>query len=302
MIVALILLLVAVGSVLFHLLSPWWWTPIASNWGYIDTTIIITFWITGFVFVAVILFTAYCVWKFRDGKAEYKPENKKLEAWLTVLTTIGVAGMLAPGLIVWNDFVSVPEDAVETEVIGQQWLWNYRLPGNDGKLGISNVKNITADNPLGLNPDDPAGKDDVLIQADDLHLLINKPVKILLRSTDVLHDFYVPEFRAKMDMVPGMVTHFWFTPTRVGTYEILCAELCGVGHYSMRGKVVVDNESDYQEWLQQQQTFGQAVAEAERRKENQTGLAAAEAEPPAIKSATMTQTVKPVELNAKGAF
>jgi cytochrome c oxidase subunit 2 len=105
MVVALILLLVAVGSVLFHFLSPWWWTPIASNWGYIDTTIIITFWITGVVFIAIVVFMAYCVWKFKEGsQAEYKPENKKLEVWLTVLTSIGVAGMLAPGLIVWNDF------------------------------------------------------------------------------------------------------------------------------------------------------------------------------------------------------
>ena len=128
MAVALILLLVAVGSVLFHLFSPWWWTPIASNWRYIDHTIIITFWITGAVFFAVVAFMAYCVFRFRhkEGRqAAYEPENKRLEWWLTVGTAIGVAAMLAPGLVVWHQFVTVPADATEVEVVGQQWQWSY---------------------------------------------------------------------------------------------------------------------------------------------------------------------------------
>ena len=109
----------------------------------------------------------------------------------------------------------------------------------------SDTRNISADNPLGLNPDDPDGQDDVVIESEDLHLPIGKPVKVLLRSIDVLHDFYVPEFRAKMDMVPGSVTYFWFTPTRTGTFEVLCAELCGVGHAVMRGRVVVETEAEH---------------------------------------------------------
>jgi cytochrome c oxidase subunit 2 len=267
MVVALIFLLVGIGSVLFHILSPWWWTPIASNWSYIDHTIIITFWITGAVFVAIILFMAYCLWKFRGATpAEYKPENKKLEGWLTVATAVGVAAMLTPGLIVWNDFVTVPKDAQEFEVVGQQWQWSFRLPGSDGVLGTSDTRNVSGDNALGLNRNDQKAMDDVLISGEDLHIPLNKPVKVILRSIDVLHDFYVPEFRGKMDMVPGMVTYFWFTPTRTGTFEILCAELCGVGHYAMRGKVVVDSEADYQTWLQGQKTFAQALAEAEQRK------------------------------------
>jgi len=112
-----------------------------------------------------------------------------------------------------------------------------------------------------LNPKDPNNNDDVVIVGDDLHLLVGKPVKVLLRSIDVLHDFYVPQFRAKMDMVPGMVTYFWFVPTRTGTFEALCFELCGIGHPNMRGKVVVDTESDYQAWLQKQKTFAQLSAQ-----------------------------------------
>jgi cytochrome c oxidase subunit II len=261
MAVALILVVVAVGSVVFHLLSPWWWTPIASNWGYIDDTINLTFWITGFVFTAIILFMAYCVYRFRHEKgrrAVYEPENKKLEWWLTIGTGAGVAAMLTPGLFVWNQFITVPQGASEFEVVGQQWQWSYRFPGKDGRLGTSDIKHVSPDNPLGLNPGDPNGKDDVVIQGGDLHLPVGKPVKVLLRSIDVLHDFYVPHFRAKMDMVPGQVTYFWFTPTRTGTFEVLCAELCGVGHAFMRGKVVVEKESDHQAWLQGQQTFAQS--------------------------------------------
>src|SRR5918992_2346371 len=136
MAVALILLLVAAGSVLFHIVSPWWWTPIASNWGYIDDTINLTFWITGFVFTAIILFMAYCVYRFRHEKgrrAVYEPEHKKLEWWLTIGTGVGVAAMLAPGLFVWNQFITVPREASEFEVLGQQWQWSYRFPGKDGR-------------------------------------------------------------------------------------------------------------------------------------------------------------------------
>jgi len=267
MAVAVVLVLVAVGSVAFHLLSPWWWTPIASNWHYIDQTLIITFWITGVVFVAVVLFMAYCVFRFRhrDGRrAAYEPENKRLEWWLTATTALGVAAMLAPGLFVWSQFVNVPKDATEVEVVARQWQWSYRLPGADGKLGTSDIRHIGPDNPLGLNPHDADGQDDIVLDAEDLHLPIDKPVKVLLRSIDVLHDFYVPEFRAKMDMVPGSVTYFWFTPTRTGTFEVLCAELCGVGHPVMRGRVVVEGEAEHAAWLSGRRSFAQGASAAAR--------------------------------------
>jgi cytochrome c oxidase subunit II len=260
MAIALVLVLIVVGSVLFHFLSPWWWTPIASNWDYIDHTIIITFWITGVVFAAVVLFMAYCVFRFRHkegSRAAYEPENKRLESWLTIVTAVGVTSLLVPGLFVWSRFVNVPSDATEIEVIGQQWQWSFRLPGKDGKLGTSDTRDVSSENPLGVIPGDPNGQDDVVVEAADLHLPVGKPVKVLLRSIDVLHDFYVPEFRSKMDMIPGLVTYFWFTPTRTGTFDVLCAELCGVGHPAMRGKVIVEEEGKYQAWLEKQQTFAE---------------------------------------------
>ena len=142
LVIAIILLVI--GSVLFHFMSPWYLTPLASNWSTIDDTLDITFWVTGFVFVAVNLFMAYAVFRYRYDKnrrADYQPENKKLESWLTGLTAVGVAAMLAPGLFVWAEFVTPPEDASLLEAVGKQWHWSYRLPGKDGmSTGVSNFK------------------------------------------------------------------------------------------------------------------------------------------------------------------
>ena len=263
MFVAIIFALVILASIAFHFWSPWWWTPVASNWGNIDGTIILTFWITGAVFVAVCLFMSYCVWQYRyrpERKAEYKPEDKKLEFRLTWLTALGVAALLAPGLVVWNKFITVPENALKIEVVAYQWGWNYRLPGADGVLGKTSIGLVSDDNPYGLDISDPNSKDDIIVMDADLHLEINQPVKVELRSLDVLHNFYVPQFRAKMDMLPGIITYYWFIPEKKGDYEILCAEYCGTGHYAMRGRVLVDEEKDYSNWLAKQISFEKMLA------------------------------------------
>ena len=264
MLVAIALILLIVGSVLFHFVSPWYFTPIASNWGTIDDTIGITFWVTGIVYVALALFMAYAVIRYRyrkDRRAAYQPENKKLEWWLLGLTTVGVAAMLAPGLFVWAKFVEVPHDAAVIEVVGQQWSWSYRLPGKDGKLGIVDTRYVSDENPFGMDPDDPGGQDDVLVASPELHVPIGKPIKLLLRSKDVLHNFTVAEIRGKMDLVPGMVTHFWFTPTRAGTFDVLCQELCGVGHFAMRGRMVVEDENAARAWADTYPTYAQLRAQ-----------------------------------------
>jgi len=262
---AVVIVLLVIGSLIFHVASPWYFTPIASNWSTIDFTVDVTFWVCGIVFVAVNLFTAYCVWRFRArkgkaGQAHYEPESKKLEITLTVVTAVGIAAMLTPGLFVWGNFVTVPQDAKQFEAVGKQWHWSYRLPGADSKFGRSDVRYMSVDNPLGIDPDDPAGKDDVVVADPTFHLLVNQPINVLLRSTDVLHDFAVPQFRVKMDLVPGLVTYQWFTPTQVGKYEMLCEELCGVGHFAMRGRMVVDEKADYEKWLATQPTFADTQA------------------------------------------
>ena len=263
----IIFLLVIVGSVLFHIFTPWYWTDIASNWQGMDDTITLTFWVGGGVFVAVCLFMVYCVFRYsyKEGrKAEYKPEDKKLEKILTWATTLGVAALLAPGLIIWNQYVNVPKNAIEVDVMAWQWGWQYRLPGEDGKLGTTKVTNINDENPFGINVDDPFGRDDILVQSDFINLENNKPVKILLRSVDVLHNWYVPQFRSKMDAVPGIVTYYWFEPNKVGEYEVLCAEYCGVGHYAMRGGVEVQSTEEYIKWLSEQETFQDLIAKQEK--------------------------------------
>lgn len=265
MVLAIVLVLLVVGSVLFHFLTPWYFTPVASNWGAIDDTISLTFWVTGVVFVAVNLFVAYCVIRYRQRKgsrAKYEPENTKLEWWLTGLTAVGVASMLAPGLLVWAKFVDVPQGAAVFEVVGRQWHWGFRFPGKDSLLGTVDARYVSDKNPFGINPDDPNGQDDVLVASPEVHLPIGKPVKALLRSIDVLHNFAVPQFRAKMDLVPGLVTYIWFSPTRTGKFDLLCNELCGVGHYVMRGKVVVEEEPAFQAWLTGYPTFAQTLAQA----------------------------------------
>lgn len=272
----IIFFLVILGSVLFHIFTPWYWTDIASNWGSMDDTITLTFWVGGGVFILVCLFMIYCVFKFsyKEGrKAEYKPEDNKLEKILTWVTTLGVAALLAPGLIVWNQYVNVPKNALEIDVMAWQWGWQYRLPGEDGKLGTTKVININDNNPFGINLDDPYGKDDVLIQSDKINLKTNRPVKILLRSVDVLHNWYVPQFRAKMDAVPGVVTYYWFEPNKIGEYEVLCAEYCGVGHYGMRGGVEVQDEQNYKKWLAEQETFETFVAKQKKIEIDATKLA-----------------------------
>src|SRR6516162_3519576 len=263
MALAVALILLVVGTVLFHFLSPWWFTPIASNWKMMDDTVNITFVVTGIVFVAVNLFMAVAIFRYRHRqgqRAAYAPENKKLEWWLTVVTSLGVVAMLAPGLFVWAKFVTVPKEASVVEAVGQQWTWSYRFPGADGVMGTTDAKLITPDNPFGIDPKDPRGADDILISSPELHLPVNKPVKLLLRSKDVNHQWAVPQFRVKMDMVPGMVTYFWFTPTRTGQFDVLCEQLCGLAHFAMRGRVVVEEESAFKAWLSSQPTYASTAA------------------------------------------
>ena len=264
MALAVALIILVLGSLLFHFLSPWYFTPLASNWGSIDFTVDITFIVTGLVFVAANLFMALCLIRFRhrEGhRADYDPENTRLEWWLTVVTSIGVAAMLAPGLVVWGQFVNVPEEAEEFEAIGQQWHWSFRFAGADGAFGDVDVRHITEDNPFGMDPADPAGRDDILVASPIVHLPVDQPMRVWLRSKDVLHDFAVPQFRIKMDLVPGHVSYAWFTPTVVGEYEILCEELCGLAHFAMRGRVVVEERADFEAWLEQQPTYGALLAQ-----------------------------------------
>ena len=264
MALAIVFIIIIIASVLFHLLSPWRATDAVSNWGSIDDTLFLTLLVTGAFFIVITLFMVLALVRYRHrpgSRAHYEPDSKSLEAWLIGITTLAIVGLLAPGLLVYNDFVRVPDNAVELEVVGQQWQWAFRLPGGDGRLGTSGVGWISAANPLGLNPQDASGQDDVIVRGNEIHLPLGLPVKVLLRSKDVLHNFYVPQIRSKMDMVPGLVSYFWFEPRVAGSYEILCAEFCGLGHYNMRGRMIVEAPDVFEQWLARQPTFAQTLAQ-----------------------------------------
>jgi cytochrome c oxidase subunit 2 len=146
---------------------------------------------------------------------------------------------------------SVPEgrNIMEIKVVGQQFAWNVHYAGPDGRFGRSAARFLN-DNPLGLDPNDPDGKDDISTM-NQIYLPINKPVIIRLTSKDVIHSFGVPAMRVKQDVIPGMVTSVWFTPNKIGQYEIACSQLCGLGHYRMRGLINVVNQSAFDQWITQ---------------------------------------------------
>ena len=267
MLMAIVLVIIVVGSVIFHWVTPWWTTELASNWKSMDDTLTVTLLITGVFFVVINLFVAYSVWKFRHRndqprRAAYEPENKRVERWLIGVTTVGIVALLAPGLVVYAKFVNPPDDAMVLEVVGSQWQWRYRLVGQSNKLGASDARFVNGANPLGLDPDDPANAGNIVIVGNEVHVPLNRPIKVIARSHDVLHDFFVPPMRARMNIVPGQVSSFWFTPTKLGRYEAMCAQLCGIGHANMRGTVVVDDEAGFKTWLQVQPTFAALRAPA----------------------------------------
>lgn len=263
MAIAVVLLVLVAGSVVFHLASPWWLTPLASHWQAMDHTLAITLAITGVFFVVINLFVVYALLRFRHRpgrRAAYAPENRRLERWLIGVTTLGIVALLAPGLVVYAEYVRPPGDALVVEVLGQQWQWRYRFPGAGGTLGRSDARLVSGSNPFGLDPADPAAQDDLLVNGNELHLPLGRPVRLVLRSHDVLHDFYAPQFRARMNMVPGTVTGFWFTPTVAGRFEALCAQLCGIGHPDMRGFVVVEDPAAFLAWQRTLPSFAASLA------------------------------------------
>jgi cytochrome c oxidase subunit II len=266
MVIAIALILITAASLLFYFLSPWHLSPLASNWGAIDNTILMSFLVTGFVFVILVSFMAAAVIHYRydeKRRAGYEPENKKLEIWLTVVSTVGIAALLVPGLFVWSDFVGVPDDAHRVEVVGSQWHWMFRYPGEDGEFGRVHTRFMDEDNPLGIDPDDPAGQDDVIVDYPVLYLPVDQAVEMRLRSRDVIHNFKVPNFRAKMDALPGQISHFWLTPTESGEFQAVCAQHCGIAHFAMRARVKVVEEDEFEAWLAEQSTFAdhQAITE-----------------------------------------
>jgi cytochrome c oxidase subunit 2 len=168
------------------------------------------------------------------------------------MTLLAEGGVLVLGIPVFGQLYTEkpPEDSVVVEVTGEQFTWNVRYPGPDGEFGRIDPALITAENSLGIDGSDPTAADDIHELAL-MYVPVNHPVRIRLRSKDVLHSFYLPYHRIKQDAVPGMTVELWFVPTREGEFDIACAELCGFGHYQMRGFLHVVSEQEFERWLEE---------------------------------------------------
>jgi len=251
----LILLMIVIGGVGMTVMAKtrWWLPPVASaHGGDIDRLFYITLIVTGLVFVLVHVLLALFVWQnaaWGDRRAEHWHEHQTLELSYTIIPAIVLAILVSMGGVVWHRVhAAPPASALAVDLRGEQFAWLARYPGADGAFGRIDPAKIDArTNPMGIDPGDPAGSDDIVTR--ELHLVVNRPVEVRLRARDVLHSFFVPAFRVKQDVVPGMTVTTWFTPTKAGDYEIACAELCGVGHYIMRGKIKVETQEAFDAWL-----------------------------------------------------
>ncbi len=215
--------------------------------------------VTGLLFVLGHAVLMHFVWKYQgEGPADYTPEKPRTQ-WLTALIPVivmaGIAevGVLLLALPVWGELYGpTPKDALVVEVTGKQFEWIVRYSGADGKFGKTDPKLVDdAENPLGLDENDPAAQDDV-VKRGVLTIPEGKPVAVNLRSLDVLHSFAVPAFRIKQDVLTGFTARAQFVPEVAGRYEIACAELCGLGHYKMRGFVEVRKADEFVKWLADQ--------------------------------------------------
>ena len=229
-----------------------WLPPLVSDRKEIDAAIAITLLVTGVVFIATNLLLAYFGWRFQDREgavAEYWHDNHKLE-WTWSLITAGILAMfLFSALSLWAKVQSAPPaDAMLIEVTGQQFAWNVRYPGPDGRLGRTDHAVATQENPIGLVADDPASKDDVIL-LNNLYLPKDRPVRVSLKSMDVIHSFFLPHVRVKQDAMPGMTIETWFVPRQAGEFDLACAEHCGLGHYRMRGQAHVVEAADFDKAL-----------------------------------------------------
>lgn len=239
-------------------LSHHWWFPraISTIAPAIDHQFTVTFIVCGILFAAAQIALAYFVWRYRNRRKNAHAISSRgsgvLEGAWTVTAAVIFIGLALMGYRIWARvyFIGPAPGAVRIEVWGEQFQWYFRYPGPDGQFGPvhRDRMNDSAGNYLGLDRrHDPASRDDIITTT--LAVPVNRPVELILRSKDVIHSFFVRELRLKQDLVPGMEIPIHFTATRTGRYEIVCTQLCGLGHYKMHASLVVMTRQDFQDWL-----------------------------------------------------
>jgi cytochrome c oxidase subunit 2 len=259
---SIFLVLMTFATVAILIARVWWFPPAITSLGHeIDTQFTRTFLITGIVFVAAQIGLAIAVLRFRDRgqKATHFEGNNTMEILWTAATVILFVGLGLYARSAWAQvhFQGAAPGALPIEVVAQQFAWNFRYTGPDGKFGRTRPELVSAStgNPVGLDSTDPASKDDIVSPV--IAVPAGREVELIIRSQDVTHSFYVRELRLKQDAVPGMEIHMHFTANVPGRYEIACAELCGLGHYQMHSYFTVMSEPDFQKWLQEQAALNQ---------------------------------------------
>ena len=232
--------------------------PNASEHGYqIDHIIEFSHWFMGALFIGWSAFFIYVLLRFRRSKhpvADHEGVKSgistHLEFAVVLIEAVLLIGFAIP---LWAKRVNsfpADKDAIVVHAIGQQFNWNFHMPGPDGVFGRRDVSLVTNSNALGLDESDPAAKDDLVVLGE-LHVPKDRPVIIELSSKDVIHNFALPSMRIAQDAIPGQIIPMWFTPIKAGSFEVVCGQLCGLGHYSMKGAVVVDEPAEYQAWLKE---------------------------------------------------
>ena len=238
----------------------WWFPESAATHGEtIDRQFVVTLIVTGVVFIAAQVALGYLIVRYRakaDREAKYTHGSNSIEVLWTVATAVLFFAMVLAGVQAFSNLylTAAPEDAIPIEVTGQQFAWNIRYAGPDGKFGRTSPEMINDTvNPVGLDDTDPAALDDIVVPT--MAVPVNRPIQLILKSKDVTHSFFVRELRIKQDTVPGMVIPIHFTANRTGTFEIACAELCGLGHHRMRSSIEVLSDLEYSEWLRERAEY-----------------------------------------------
>jgi cytochrome c oxidase subunit 2 len=231
----------------------------STHAGEIDNMISLVHWLMLVLFVGWGIFFVYVLFRFRKSahpRASYEGAKGKLSKGIEVaIVVIEMVLLVFYAIPAWARRVSnfPPENqALVVRVIGEQFAWNIHYHGPDGKFGRTRPELVSADNPIGLDRTDPDAKDDVTT-INQLNLPVDRPILVHLFSKDVIHSFGLYEMRVKQDAIPGMSIPVWFIPNRIGEYEITCSQLCGLGHFRMRGFVTIQSQADFTKWFDEQE-------------------------------------------------
>ncbi len=221
----------------------------------IDRLIYIIHALMALLLVGWLIFLVIAIFRFRSRpghRATYQANHFKaptyIEVAIAILEIVLLVGFSFP--IVYQTRAALPpkDQSLEIRVVAEQYAWNIHYAGADGVFGRMDPRLMSPINPLGLDPNDPAGKDDITT-INQLHVPVGKPVIVRLSSKDVIHSFFLPVMRVKQDVIPGQVVPVWFQAREAGNFEIACAQLCGLGHYRMRGFFIVDKADQFKSWL-----------------------------------------------------